>query len=311
MQALWHGIKLHISFKVENFILISFLVVKLIPIKIMDNFITRFEVNYRKLDSLVNWRIKDLDRDVTWIVTMQIQNLKNWFLSFTLVAIASIFSSSLTACSTTAFQNQSQAPNPNSTTKTDASSEQPTNHDSTMMHHGNGKNHTMATNLGPADANYDLRFIDAMIPHHQGAVNMAKQAQQKSKRPEIQELANEIIKVQNQEISQMKQWRQAWYPSASITPVAYDNKTSKTIPMSKQQVQSMMMNVDLGPSDAEFDLRFINAMIPHHQAAVIMTTDALQKSPRSEIKKLAQNIIDSQSAEINQMKRWRKAWYNQ
>ncbi len=240
---------------------------------------------------------------------MQIQNLRNWFLSFTLVAIASVFSSLLTACSTTAFQNQSQAPNPTSTTKTDASSKQATDHNSTMMHHGNGKNHTMAINLGPADANYDLRFIDAMIPHHQGAVNMAKQAQQKSKRPEIKKLANEIIKAQNQEISQMKQWRQAWYPSASSTPVAYDAKTGKTIPMSEEQVQSMMMDVDLGPSDAEFDLRFINAMIPHHQAAVTMAKDALQKSPRSEIKKLAQNIINSQSAEINQMKEWRKYWY--
>ncbi|MEH2273122.1 MAG: DUF305 domain-containing protein, partial [Nostoc sp.] len=192
---------------------------------------------------------------------MQPSTLKNSFLSLTLVAIASFSSSVLTACSTTASQNQSQAPNPN-TTPTDTSDKQPMNHDG-MMNHGSGMmNHSMAMDLGPADANYDLRFIDAMIPHHQGATVMAKPAQQKSKRPEIKKLADEIIKAQNQEITQMKQWRTAWYPKAGDKPVAYDAKQGKTVEMSSEQMQSMMMNMDLGAADAEFDLRFINAMIP-------------------------------------------------
>ena len=76
------------------------------------------------------------------------------------------------------------------------------------------------------------------------------------------------------------------------------------------QMQSMMMSQNLGAADADFDLRFINAMIPHHESAITMAQDALSKSKRPEIKKLAQSIIDSQQAEINQMKQWRKAWYN-
>jgi uncharacterized protein (DUF305 family) len=51
-------------------------------------------------------------------------------------------------------------------------------------------------------------------------------------------------------------------------------------------------------------------MIPHHEGAVTMAQDALKKSQRPEIKKLAQAIITSQDAEINQMKQWRKSWYN-
>ncbi len=42
------------------------------------------------------------------------------------------------------------------------------------MNHGSGMNPSMTMDLGPADANYDLRFIDAMTPHHQGAVEMAQ-----------------------------------------------------------------------------------------------------------------------------------------
>jgi len=233
---------------------------------------------------------------------MQLSTLKNSFLSLTLVAIASVPTGLLTACSTTTSQNQVSDP---TTTAIDTSDKQLMNHGAEMM------NHKMAMDLGSADANYDLRFIDAMIPHHQGAVDMANVAQEKSKRPEIKKLAEEIIFSQDQEIAQLKQWRTAWYPGASSTPVAYDAKTGKTVPMPHQQMQGMMMNMDLGAADADFDLRFINAMIPHHESAITMAQDALSKSKRPEIKKLAQSIIDSQQAEINQMKQWRKTWYNQ
>jgi uncharacterized protein (DUF305 family) len=238
-----------------------------------------------------------ITKEIQKLIDMEFPTLRNSFLALALVAAA--FSSSLlTACSTNT--NSSQQPNA-TTTATDTSNQQPMNH--------GGMNHSMAMDLGTADANYDLRFIDAMIPHHQGAVEMANAARQKSQRPEIKKLADEIIKAQNQEISQMKQWRTAWYPKAGEQAMAYDAQQKKTVKMSSEQMQGMMMNMDLGAADAEFDLRFINAMIPHHEAAVVMAKDALQKSQRPEIKNLAQEIIKAQDTEINQMKQWRKAWY--
>ncbi|MBW4423721.1 MAG: DUF305 domain-containing protein [Nostoc desertorum CM1-VF14] len=230
---------------------------------------------------------------------MQPLSLRNGFLVLTLSAIASA-GGLITGCTNTASQNQSQAPE---VTATNANDKQP------MMNHG-GMNHSMGMDLGPADANFDLRFIDAMTPHHQGAVEMAKEAQQKSKRPEIKKLADDIIKSQNQEITQMKQWRQAWYPNAGNKPMAYNSQMGHMMEMSSDQMQTMMMSQNLGAADAEFDLRFINAMIPHHEGAVTMAKDALNKSQRPEIKKLAQAIIKDQDTEIKQMQQWRKAWYN-
>ena len=72
---------------------------------------------------------------------------------------------------------------------------------------------------------------------------------------------------------------------------------------------SVNHNMDLGPAEAEFDLRFIDSMIPHHEGAVVMANDAWQKSKRPEIQKLAQDIVGSQKNEIEQMQQWRKAWY--
>jgi uncharacterized protein (DUF305 family) len=167
----------------------------------------------------------------------------------------------------------------------------------------------MSMELGAADANLDLRFIDGMMPHHQGAIAMAKEALQKSKRPEIKKLATEIIKAQQTEIAQMQKWRKAWYPNVSRTLMAWNSQMGHMMAMSDSQKKGMMMSEDLGAADANFDLRFLSAMIPHHEAALTMAKEALAKSKRPEVKKLAQEILSSQQAEISQMKQWRKAWY--
>jgi uncharacterized protein (DUF305 family) len=174
------------------------------------------------------------------------------------------------------------------------------------MDHG-----SMEMSLGPKDENFDLRFIDAMIPHHEGAVVMAQAALQQSSRPEMKQLAQAIIDAQQKEIAQMKAWRKTWYPSVSETPMMYDEPMGHMMPMSETMRNSMMMNMDLGTADDQFDLRFINAMIPHHEGALTMAKDAAEKSDRPEIKEWAQAILSSQQQEIDQMNQWRKAWYNQ
>lgn len=180
------------------------------------------------------------------------------------------------------------------------------------MDHGNMQHGSMMNmDLGPADQSFDLRFMDAMIPHHQGAVKMAQEALQKSKRPEIKKLAQSIIADQDKEIAQMQQWRKTWYADAASTPMAWNSGTKSMMPMSQNQMNDMMMSMDLGTADEQFDLRFINAMIPHHESAIAMAKEAQQKSKRPEVQKLAKAIVSSQQTEIDQMEQWRKAWYNQ
>lgn len=68
-----------------------------------------------------------------------------------------------------------------------------------------------------------------------------------------------------------------------------------------------MMAVPEG--DQPFDLRFIDSMIPHHEDAIVMAQEALAQSEHEEIEQLAQQIIDAQQAEIQQLQEWRAAWY--
>jgi len=238
-------------------------------------------------------------------------SLKTIFVALTLTSAAPLIGGVLTACSTSP-SNQSNSSSTTNATEASAKKDTPPGSSMGNMNQGSGMmNHSMSMDLGPADADYDLRFIDAMMQHHQGAVKMAQDAQQKSKRPEIKKLAGDIITAQEKEINQMKQWRTAWYPRASSTPMAYDAKMGHMMAMTPEQMKSMMMSMDLGSADNQFDLRFINAMIPHHEGALVMAKEAISKSKRPEVMKLSQEIMSSQQKEINSMTQWRKAWYNQ
>jgi uncharacterized protein (DUF305 family) len=141
---------------------------------------------------------------------------------------------------------------------------------------------------------FDARFIDSMIEHHQGAIAMAEQVQTQAEHAELRELADTIIAAQTDEIAQMNEWRQAWYPELPPTDGM------------GMGMGEMAISDDAG---IPFDQRFIEAMISHHQGAIEMAQAAQTQAEHAEIKELAGAIIAAQEAEIEQMQGWQSAWY--
>ncbi|WP_372790141.1 DUF305 domain-containing protein [Paraconexibacter sp.] len=62
---------------------------------------------------------------------------------------------------------------------------------------------------------FDKAFIDAMVPHHRGAIAMAKELLENGEQPGLRKMADDIIRAQTKEIAQMRRWRKAWYGTAS------------------------------------------------------------------------------------------------
>ena len=102
----------------------------------------------------------------------------------------------------------------------------------------------------------------------------------------------------------MRTWYESWFGS---TP------PSSGVGSSMGMMHMDSMTGDLGnleqTSDKEFDREFIKQMIPHHEMAVMMAQMLLVSTEREEMKELADNIITSQSREINMMRSWLDTWY--
>ena len=69
----------------------------------------------------------------------------------------------------------------------------------------------------------DIDFMRTMIPHHQGAVEMAKIVIENGKDPEVRKLAEEIIEAQETEIGIMKAWLEKNSTAAAEEKPAMDH----------------------------------------------------------------------------------------
>jgi len=69
---------------------------------------------------------------------------------------------------------------------------------------------------------FDRAFIDMMVPHHQGAILMARIELEQGTDDEAQALAEKIIEAQTTEIVEMNEWRAEWYgepsPAGGVPP---------------------------------------------------------------------------------------------
>ncbi len=155
--------------------------------------------------------------------------------------------------------------------------------------------------------NIDRHFIEQMIQHHDGAVAMATLALTKATRPEIKTLAATIVKDQNKEIGDMRNWYKNWFqtevPKGDHSMMEGGMMSGSGMHMGGQEEVRTLENAN------DFDKAFIEAMIPHHQLAVMMAQMLRSGTSRPEMLSLADAIIESQSKEIQDMQSWYKSWY--
>lgn len=171
--------------------------------------------------------------------------------------------------------------------------------DHSKMDHGSMDHSTMKSSPNAADADYDLQFLDTMIAHHQAAIDMAKLVDGRSEHAELKKLAANIVAMQQKEITAMKTWREKWF-------IGKPEAINMEMAGMKDSMAGMDMKKLEGATGNAFDVEFAKQMIPHHEGAVIMAKDALQRSKKDEIKTLSNEIVREQNAEIEMMKAWGK-----
>jgi uncharacterized protein (DUF305 family) len=163
----------------------------------------------------------------------------------------------------------------------------------------------------------DRHFVEQMIPHHEDAVLMAELALTKAEHRELRQLAENIKRDQSREIDQMRSWYRSWY-GVDLPVYDYDGDGPGEGMMDGGMMGMGMMgrgmiddgtDLEVLETASPFDREFIRQMVPHHQMGIMMARMVLRGSERPEIQELARSIIDTQSAEIEQMLEWYRDWY--
>lgn len=140
----------------------------------------------------------------------------------------------------------------------------------------------------------EFSYLSMMIPHHEEAITAAESLKSGTDRAELREFAQKIIDTQTREVNQMRLWLGAWYPGRNTT-VDYT---------------PMMRDLSSLRGDS-LDRAFLQDMIPHHMAAVMMSQQllAMGLADHAELEPFAQTIRDSQRAEIMTMHGWLSQWF--
>jgi uncharacterized protein (DUF305 family) len=147
----------------------------------------------------------------------------------------------------------------------------------------------------------DERFVDMMAAHHRMAIEMAKVARENGEHEEVRQLAEEMISAQQSEVEEL----------SSIKEKAFGSSEVATTPNPAERTTFAMLAPDRLAEQQPFDRAFIDSNIPHHASAIEMASVALMQSEDHDIKRLARQIVDTQSQEVGKMIGWRNEWYSQ
>ena len=143
--------------------------------------------------------------------------------------------------------------------------------------------------------NNDIDFAVMMVEHHKGAVEMSKVEVSQGNNTEMKAFAQKVIDDQNKEIGFMQEFISKAPKTASSNSALFQKALNGSM---------MAMMSDNTAIYNDIDKDFAAQMIPHHQSAVDMAEAYLQYGQETSLKTLCQNIINSQTTEINWLKEW-------
>lgn len=142
----------------------------------------------------------------------------------------------------------------------------------------------------------DIDFLRGMIPHHQGAIDMAKIQLAHGKDGSLKHVTGRIIRDQEREIAWMKD---ILAHEEKTTLVLNEMATKET--EEHNAVMHEKMNIKFS---GNADIDFVKGMIPHHEGAVEMARNVLKYGNNPAAKRIAYDIINAQQSEIYWMKQW-------
>lgn len=144
---------------------------------------------------------------------------------------------------------------------------------------------------------FEIAYINAIIPHHQDATAMAKMVKDDAPHQEIRDMANKMIADQDREIADLTNWLKQWYGQ----DVSID---------ARMKMDPAMMDMLMKADPAMKEKMFMSMMREHHQSAIDMGKMVINKATHQELKDQAQMMMTMQKDEQDRLGNWLQSWYN-
>jgi uncharacterized protein (DUF305 family) len=157
----------------------------------------------------------------------------------------------------------------------------------------------------PAHAAGDVRFIRMMIPHHQQALEMAALVSARTQRGDLRLMAERITVSQQDEIALMERWLRARGEAVPSADAHHGHGAAEHAQMPGMATPEEMAAL-AALRGAEFDRRFLELMIRHHEGALAMVGELFATpgaGQGSEIYGIASDLDADQRMEIERMRR--------
>ncbi|MFD5828424.1 DUF305 domain-containing protein [Lentzea sp. NPDC060358] len=149
---------------------------------------------------------------------------------------------------------------------------------------------TRAVPPPPNDADRD--YVSMMIAHHEQALAMTRFAPDRAENATVKGLADRIRYSQEPEIGAMKQWQR-------MNNIVGSHGDHGSMPGMATQDQLTALGAARGK---DFDRMFLELMIKHHEGAIKMATDVRGAGNNVQVEEMADDVVATQSDEINRMK---------
>jgi uncharacterized protein (DUF305 family) len=142
----------------------------------------------------------------------------------------------------------------------------------------------------PNDADRD--YVSMMITHHEQALAMTRFVPERAQNETVKGLADRIRYSQEPEIGAMKQWQRTFNAISA-------HEDHGSMPGMATQEQLTALGAARGK---DFDRMFLELMIKHHEGALKMATDVRSAGTNVQVEEMADDVVATQSDEINRMK---------
>lgn len=151
----------------------------------------------------------------------------------------------------------------------------------------------------------EITFLAEIIPHHRAAIEMSQLELERGVSPDIRTHAENIIANQQHQIDQFTRWLEEWYgltPEEAMAQVPAEAQEEMKI--LEEETQMMIEELSAVEAGEDFDVAFVQKMIPHHNSGIIEFLEPQSRAVHPQLRVAATAGITTQQAQVADFRTW-------